>query len=435
MYLKHFPLAETARQLRQGERELVPYIHAVCDHIEATEPQILALLPEPDWRARLLTDAHVLQACYPNPENRPPLYGVLVGVKDIFRVDGFPTKAGSRLPETLFAGPEAVAVTQLKQAGALVLGKTVTTEFAYFYPGPTRNPHNLEHTPGGSSSGSAAAVAAGFCQLALGTQTIGSIIRPASFCGVVGFKPSYNRIATDGVLPISQALDHVGFLTQDVAGARLAASVLCQQWNSQAKIPHPQAILGIPEGKYLKQADPQILTVFTNIVNTLAQAGFTIKRISAFENIETINRQHRRIMAAEMALVHAEWFAKYRELYSPQSTDMIVTGQTVRQQEVDDAKAGQIALRADLQEMQQRHGFDLWMSPAAPTEAPKGLQSTGNPIMNFPWTYAGLPSLSLPVAVSPNGLPVGLQLTAAFGADELLLQWAEEIQRPFLRNN
>ena len=151
-----------------------------------------------------------------------------VGVKDIFHAAGFETRAGSQLPPELLTGPEADAVGRLRAAGCLILGKTVTTEFAYYEPEPTRNPHNLAHTPGGSSSGSAAAVAAGLAPLALGTQTIGSVIRPAAFCGIVGFKPSYGRISPEGLIFFSPSLDHVGLFTQDVAGMSLAAAVLCE---------------------------------------------------------------------------------------------------------------------------------------------------------------------------------------------------------------
>src|SRR5690606_13419755 len=142
----------------------------------------------------------------PARKRYPPLYGALVGVKDVFHVDGFVTRAGSKLPPELFAGPEAVCVKRLREAGALIAGKTVTTEFAFFEPGPTRNPHNVAHTPGGSSSGSAAAVAAGMCNLALGTQTIGSVIRPAAYCGIIGFKPSLNRIPTEGLVYFSRTI-------------------------------------------------------------------------------------------------------------------------------------------------------------------------------------------------------------------------------------
>ncbi len=168
------------------------------DRVEALfaerEPEVRAFLPEEGRFDRLRREAAALEARWPDPERRPPLFGVLAGVKDIFHVDGFETGGGSRLPPEVLRGPEAASVTTLRAAGALILGKAVSTEFAYFAPGPTRNPWNPEHTPGGSSSGSAAAVGAGLAPLALGTQTIGSIIRPAAFCGAVGYKPSYERI-------------------------------------------------------------------------------------------------------------------------------------------------------------------------------------------------------------------------------------------------
>src|SRR5690606_22954408 len=172
--------------------DVIASVEQALDRLEAVDSQIEAFLLEPNRRERLLREAEALEQRYPDPTNRPPLYGVLVGVKDIYHVDGFPTRAGSSLPVELFTGPEASCVSMLRQQGALVLGKTVTTEFAYFEPGPTRNPHNPAHTPGGSSSGSAAAVAAGLCPLALGRQTIGSIIRPSSFLGFVGYSATHD---------------------------------------------------------------------------------------------------------------------------------------------------------------------------------------------------------------------------------------------------
>src|ERR1041385_2018446 len=232
MFLQSTPLAATAIALRSGQLDLLGYIDQTCQRVETLDSQIQALLPEPDRNARLRREALALQARYPDPANRPPLYGILVGVKDIYNVDGFLTKAGSQVPPDLLTGAQAWCVTALKNQGALILGKTVTAEFAFIDPGPTRNPHNLEYTPGGSSSGSAAAVAAGFCSLAFGTQTIGSTIRPAVYCGIVGFKPSYGRIPMDGIIHFSETLDHVGLFTQDVAGMVLAASILCRDWRS-----------------------------------------------------------------------------------------------------------------------------------------------------------------------------------------------------------
>ena len=226
MFINPAPLAETVADLRTGQHSLSLYLEQMNLRIARVDPHVQALLAEEQRVQRLQRDAHTLRASYPDPAQRPSLYGCLVGVKDIFHVDGFVTRAGSALLPQSFAGAEAAVVERLRQAGALILGKTVTTEFAYFEPGPTRNPYDLSRTPGGSSSGSAAAVAAGQCQLALGTQTIGSVIRPAAFCGIVGFKPTYNRIPTAGLIYFSPTVDHVGLFTQDIAGMHVAASAL-----------------------------------------------------------------------------------------------------------------------------------------------------------------------------------------------------------------
>ncbi|MFN3331739.1 MAG: amidase family protein, partial [Caldilinea sp.] len=224
------PLAELAEGLRSGDLDLHTYIDTLCDRIEQVDPQVQAFLPEPTRRARLHAAADELLATFPETDDRPLLFGAPTGIKDIFHVNGFVTHAGTAVPPEEFAGEEAVSVRRLRDAGGLVAGKTVTTEFAFFEPGPTRNPHNLTHTPGGSSSGSAAAVAAGLCPLAFGTQTIGSVIRPAAFCGVVGFKPTLHRIPSAGLVYFSRTIDQIGLFTQDVAGMALAAAALCDDW-------------------------------------------------------------------------------------------------------------------------------------------------------------------------------------------------------------
>ena len=199
-FISPHPLATTAEALRSGRMDIIEYVERICARVAQIDPELEAMLAEPGRFDRLCTEAGALRARFPDPADRPPLYGVLVAVKDIFHVSGFVTRAGAEVPPDLFAGTEAAVVSLLRDAGALILGKSVTTEFAYFEPGPTRNPHNPAHTPGGSSSGSAAAVAAGFCALALGTQTIGSVTRPAAFCGIVGFKPTLGRLPTKGLV-------------------------------------------------------------------------------------------------------------------------------------------------------------------------------------------------------------------------------------------
>ena len=377
--------------------------------------------------ARLREDAAALERRFPRAEDRPPLYGVLVGVKDIFHVDGFVTRAGSRLPPERLQGPEAECVSRLKRAGALILGKTVTTEFAYFSPGPTRNPRNPDHTPGGSSSGSAAAVAAGLCPLALGTQTAGSIIRPAAFCGVVGLKPTFDRISTAGVIPFAPSLDHVGLFAPDVAMAGRCAAVVYRDW-AKTTAPSRRPTLGIPEGPYLQCASGKSLEWFRLACRTLADEGYEVRSVPALIDYARVRAQQDVIMAAEVAKVHARWFEQYAQLYSPKMSEIIRRGQTIADAELGAALAGRDRLRVELRQAMADHGIDAWIAPSAPGPAPRGLESTGDPVMNVPWTQAGLPAINLPAGTTRDGLPIGMQVVADWGADERLLDWAEEME-------
>jgi Asp-tRNA(Asn)/Glu-tRNA(Gln) amidotransferase A subunit family amidase len=426
MKLYSASLVSNVADLRNGGRKLHAYIDEMCDRIDALDGQIRALLPEPGRRARLHAEADALLVAYPSPLDRPRLFGALVGVKDIFHVDGFATGAGSELPPERLTGPEARCVRDLRTAGALIVGKTVTTEFAFFEPGPTRNPHHLDHTPGGSSSGSAAAVAAGFCQLAVGTQTIGSVIRPAAFCGIVGFKPSYDRIATQGLLYFSHTVDHVGLFTQTITGMQLAASVLIDGWNPEpTTLPRP--VLGVPDGPFLAQTEPAALASFEQTLGQLQAAGYTVKLIPALADIAELNVLHRRLVAAEFAQEHAPLFAEFAERYRPRTRELIETGQAVSSEELATSRAHCDRLRVELHELMAAAGIDLWVCPAAPGPAPVGLQNTGDPNLNLPWTHAGLPAITVPAGRAATGLPLGLQLIAPFSHDEQLLAWAPGI--------
>jgi Asp-tRNA(Asn)/Glu-tRNA(Gln) amidotransferase A subunit family amidase len=343
-------------------------------------------------------------------------------------VNGFETRAGSQLPVNLLQGPEAAAVTRLRQAGALILGKTVTTEFAYFAPGPTRNPHNPMHTPGGSSSGSAAAVGASLCPLAVGTQTIGSVNRPAAFCGVVGYKPSYDRISKEGVIPLSASLDHVGGFTTDVAGMQLVASLLCADWDAELTRPGAKAVLGIPEGPYLERATAEGLAHFRAVCQQLQAAGFEIRPIPALADFEQIVERHNLIVAAEAARFHRDWYAAYRGLYHEKTAVLIERGLQMSDEQLATALNGRQQLRSELTNLMSAHNLDLWLSPPAPGAAPEGLGSTGDPVMNLPWTHSGLPTLTLPAGKNAAGLPLGLQLTGHWYGDEALLGFAAQIE-------
>jgi Asp-tRNA(Asn)/Glu-tRNA(Gln) amidotransferase A subunit family amidase len=424
MFINSAPLALTLENLRAGHPDLVAYVDEMCDRLEKVDSHIEAMLAEPGRRSRLRSEAEEIQARYPEPAGRPPLYGALVAVKDIFHVSGFVTAAGSAVPPELFAGTEATCVQMLRRAGALILGKSVTTEFAYFEPGPTRNPYNLSHTPGGSSSGSAAAVAAGVCTLSLGTQTIGSVIRPAAFCGVIGFKPTLGRIPTEGLVYFSRTLDQIGFFTQDLAGIELAASVLCRPWKS---VPSPTSlpVLGIPAGPYLQQAEPEGVEAFEQHLSRLEAAGYEMKRVSALKNIADLNALHRRLVFAEFAREHAKIYALHAPLYRRRTAEIIEIGKTVGDQELAAARDNCLRLRQELEGAMARSGIDLWVCPSALGPAPEGIHATGDPNMNLPWTHAGMPAITLPAGKAKNGLPLGLQFVGPFGEDERLLAWCQ----------
>jgi Asp-tRNA(Asn)/Glu-tRNA(Gln) amidotransferase A subunit family amidase len=421
--------AALAAALRTGRLPLAAYLDRLEAAFEEREPALHAFVPEQGRFERLRREARALAELHPRPADRPPLFGIALGVKDIFRVAGLPTRAGSRLPAAELAGREAASVRTLRRAGALVLGKTVTTEFAWFAPGPTRNPRDGRRTPGGSSSGSAAAVGAGLCPLALGSQTIGSIVRPASYCGVVGFKPSYGRIATAGVVPLAPSLDHVGLLTGEVAAARLAAGLLCRRWQPASASARRRPRLGIPTGPYLAHASAAGRAHFEAVCARLAAAGYAITTVPAFPDFEELAVRLRLLVAAEAARVHAAWYERHRELYDPRTAELIERGRRVSPAELARARRERAVLRRAVTALAESHRVDLWISPAAPGPAPRGLGSTGDPVMNLPWTYSGLPVLGLPAGETAAGLPMGLQLTGRWYGDEQLLAWGSALER------
>ncbi|HEX5808849.1 MAG TPA: amidase [Anaerolineales bacterium] len=414
--------------LRSGRISLPEYLVQAEAHFGEHEPSVRAFLAEEERFARLQKEAAALLDRYPDLIRRPVLFGALAGIKDIFHAQGFATQAGSRLPSDLLRGEEAESVKRLKDAGALIFGKTVTTEFAYFSPGPTRNPHNPEHTPGGSSSGSAAAVAAGFCHLALGTQTIGSIIRPASFCGVVGLKPTYDRVSRAGVVPLSASLDHVGFFACDVKTAIQTARILYNDWDEPiGELKKPR--LGIPEGPYLASASQENLVHFKSLCKALENAGYELQIVDMMPDFAEVRSRHDVIMSSEAARFHSDWFGKHEDLYSAKFAELIRRGQRVIDEKLQDAIMARDQFRAQMRSAFLDHNIDLWISPSTVGAAPKGLESTGDPVMNLPWTQAGLPALNLPAGRDEQGLPLGLQIVGNWHKDESLLFWARDMQK------
>ncbi len=426
MFLKKINLPATLNALKTGKLSLLAYINEICGRIDEVDPHLHCFLPEPDRKERLMADAQTLLKNYPDAVQRPPLFGLLVGVKDIIRVDGFATACGSKLPSALFAGKEAAIVTQLKNAGALIAGKTHTTEFAWFNPGPTRNPHNTGHTPGGSSSGSAAAVAAGLVPVAFGTQTIGSVIRPAAYCGLIGVKPGKNSLPNDGIIPFSKTFDQLGFFTQDLEGAAFISSVLCREWMNEPqtpeapstnslvldhKIKNKQASVGIPHKNFLNQAEAEILDAFDLSVNAIRNAGLRLVETKLFENIDEINKRHKALAAKEFSEVHKKWFAQYGHLYSRQSADLIHEGRMFDPGMIREVHGHTQSALFEIERIMADEGIDVWISPAATSLPPQGLSSTGSPLMNLPWTFTGVPCMTVPVNKPKLALPHGLQIS------------------------
>ena len=422
--LAAIPLAPRAAALREGAVDLHGQIDEALERIDRFDARVRAFLPEPARRERVHASADVLAARYPPPGSRPPLYGVLVGVKDIFAVDGLPTRAGSAIPPEEWVMPQGPAISRLIAAGAIILGKTVSTEFASREPGATTNPHDALHTPGGSSSGSGAGVACGYVPLAIGSQTVGSVLRPAAFVGVVGYKGSYDRVSTDGAVPYSPSVDHVGWFTHDVAGSRLVAAALYPDWRGDVEARMP--VVGVPVGPYLAQAQPAALAAFEATIAALAARGVEVRRVPLLEDIAGINARHSALATAEFGEVHAERFARWGSMFRAASAALFDRAQEVTPEARAEGFISRLELRERLDAAMDRHRIDLWASVPATGPAPLGLGSTGDATMNLPWTHAGVPAITLP-AGTVDGLPVGLQLAGRFGADEEFLAAAEAI--------
>lgn len=387
----------------------------LCDRIDEVDPGLHAFVSEPDRRERLRTEAAAA------PAGGGALQGVLVGVKDVFHASGLETRAGSELPPDLLTGPEAAAVTRLRRAGALVAGKTVTAEFAFQAPGPTVNPHDPTRTPGGSSSGSAAAVAVGLVPVALGTQTIGSVIRPAAYCGVYGFKPTFGRIPVDGVIANAPSLDTVGVLAADLDLAERAAAVLCDGWASVGasdRLPR----LAVPDGPYLGLATEAALVEFDKRIGRL---GSSVRRVAALGDIDALVAHNTTLNLYEIARVHEAWFSAHAERYRSQTADGIRRGRELSSDEHRLALRAKADFARTIAGRMDEEGVDAWIAPAATGPAPD-LSTTGSALMNLPWTFAGLPVVGIP-AGEVGGLPVGIQLVGRRGSDEQLLSWARQV--------
>lgn len=358
---------------------------------------------------------------------RPPLLGALLLVKDVFSVRGMETRCGSALPPELFDWPQASAVGRLVEAGCLVLGKSVTAELACLDPGPTRNPLDRARTPGGSSSGSAAGVAAGYAPLALGTQTVGSIVRPAAFCGIAAYKPTHGRVPADGVLPYAPSVDCVGLLGRDLEWLARGAASLVPGW-TPAPVPERPPRLLVPDGALLDLVEPRARGAFERSLGELSQRGAQVRRVSAFEDWDDLVARNLDLTNGEMARAHARWFDAWSSLLRPTALTAVMKGRLVSDVRLDECRAGITRQRAALEGALDEGEFDAWVAPAAPGPAPADPLSTGSPAVNMPWTYAGMPVVAVPTEARVDGMPVGLQFAGRAGADEAVFALASRAQ-------
>ena len=424
--------ADAARAIRDGAISSEQLVEACLARVREVEEKVQA------WQ--FLDPEHALGQARARDRDRReghpsgPLHGVPVGIKDIIDTADMPTEDGTVLHAGRTPAWDATVVAWLRAAGAVIMGKTVTTECAVFTPGKTRNPHNPEHTPGGSSSGSAAAVAAGMVPLALGSQTNGSTIRPAAFCGVYGFKPTHGLIPRHGILRLSRALDHVGVFARTIEDVALVCESLVghderdPDTRPRARIPFGAVAaeeppmpprLAFVKTPVWDRAEAETTEAFGELT---AELGDAVKEIELPDSARAAWDWHRTIMEAEMAAsLDLEW-ERGRDRLSAQLREQLARGREVRALDYQQALARIPLLNAGFEDLFAR--FDAILTPTAPGTAPRGLDSTGDPAFCTLWTLCGMPAISLPLMRGTNGLPLGVQLVGPRAGDARLLRTA-----------
>lgn len=420
-------LREAADAMRAGRLSCVDYTRALLARIAARDGEVRAWA----WleEARALSVAEGFDARLRAGAAPGPLHGVPVGVKDIVDTRGIPTENGSAVCAGRVPKRSATVVDLLERAGGWVLGKTVTTEFAYMTPGKTCNPWNPQHTPGGSSSGSAAAVAAGFVPAAIGTQTNGSVIRPAAFCGVVGFKPGHHVIPFDGVHPFSQTLDHAGVFARSVADAALLAACLAREPGripGEVRAPdRPPRLLAVRMPVW-HLADQGQRARFAADLARLRDAGAEVEETELPEAFERAHPAHRAIMLHEAARNLKDLQARHRDALSDFLNRSLDEGRAISMTAYWEATHVRSELRGALARFLD--GRDAILSPPATGEAPAGLGVTGDPSFCTLWSLTGVPAIAIPTGLGPRGLPLGLQIAGAEGSEGRVLEvaaWCE----------
>jgi len=420
--LRSLSVREAAERIAAGRLTAEALVTAFLDRIAAREETVGA------WHYLDREQALAAARRRDGEAPRGPLHGVPVAVKDLIDTVDMPTAYGSPIYRGHRPAADASCVALARAAGAIVLGKTVTTEFACFTPGKTANPHNPAHTPGGSSSGSAAAVADGMAPLAFGTQTAGSVIRPAAYCGVVGYKPSFGLINRAGVKPLADSLDTIGVMARTVEDAAFFVGVLAER-PALRRLPPPSATprFGLYRTPVWDEAEAATAAALDTAREALARAGVEVVELAIAPEHEGLNRAQERIMGFEIVRALAYERLEHSAELSPALAQLLDAGLAVGADAYDRAQAEAAAAR-DL--LPAFFGVcDAVLVPAAPGEAPAGLGATGNPVFNRMWTLLGVPCVTLPVRRGESGLPTGVQLVGRIGDDARLLAAALTLER------
>ena len=418
--------------MRQGELSPVDYTAALLERIDAYEPALQAWVTVD--REGAMAAARQRAAELAAGQTPGILFGAPLGLKDIFYTAGLRTTACSRIYADFTPEYDATCVAKLKAAGAVMLGKAVTTEFATSDPSPTRNPWNSEHTPGGSSSGSAVAVAVGMCPGALGSQTGGSTCRPAAYNGIVGLKPTYGRISCYGVVPVSWSLDTVGILTRRVRDAALLLQAMAgydgqdpgsaegpveDYPGEMERFAGPPRLGLLNKGYFFERATAEVRRHTEAAAERLARAGAVIEELALPASFDTAAGDQRVVMNVECAAFHQDWFRERADEYGPRLRANIEMGLGTPAVSYAQAQQRRRQLREELTALAQ--GVDGLLTPATPAPAPRDLNTTGDAAFQGPWTSAGLPTVVIPSGLAADGLPLGIQLAAEPFAEGRLL--------------
>jgi Asp-tRNA(Asn)/Glu-tRNA(Gln) amidotransferase A subunit family amidase len=412
---------EAARRIADGALSPVALAEACLARIRVLDPRLQAWAHVDE--AGALATAREREAEVRAGRGLGPLHGVPIGIKDIFDVAGLPTTGGARPWAHRVPADDAAAVSAVRRKGAVILGKTVTTEFAYRDPAATRNPWNVAHTPGGSSAGSAAAVAARMVPLALGSQTVGSVLRPAAYCGIVGFKGAHGHVPVDGVIPLAWSLDHVGVFARSVADAALVFGVLGAL--SALEIRRPLRLALAPE--LLERAEAETAAHVQAAAARFGQAGATIEHVKLPPSFGEIHAAGLVILEVEAAAYHEPDWQRHGGEYGREISAAVARGLTRRA--VDYVRADRARWRFRRDVLRTLAPYDALVGPTVPAPAPAGLESTGDGSLCAPWSYTGLPAVTLPGGVSAAGLPHAVQLVGGHDESRLfaVARWCESI--------